>query len=64
MDDFIEYYNYVNFLIPETKNDKLFIDYTSDGWRLNDKTFNERKNLADAKEKLIGNNKTPYSEYN
>ena len=64
LDDFIEYYNYVNFLIPETKNDKLFIDYTSDGWRLNDKTFDERKNLADAKEKLIGNNKTPYSEYN
>ena len=73
LDDFIEYYNYVNFLIPETKNDKLFIDYTSDGWRLNDKTFDERKNLADnklktlgkqknrdAKEKLIGNSKTPY----
>ena len=73
LDDFIEYYNYVNFLIPETKNDKLFIDYTSDGWRLNDKTLDERKNLADsklktlgkqknrdAKEKLIGNSKTPY----
>ena len=73
LDDFIEYYNYVNFLIPETKNDKLFIDYISDGWRLNDKTFDERKNLADnkiktlgkqknrdAKEKLIGNSKTPY----
>ena len=73
LDDFIEYYNYVNFLIPETKNDKLFIDYTSEGWRLNDKTFDERKNLADnkiktlgkqknrdAKEKLIGNSKTPY----
>ena len=73
LDDFIEYYNYINFLIPETKNDKLFIDYTSDGWRLNDKTFDERKNLADnkiktlgkqknrdAKEKLIGNSKTPY----
>lgn len=43
LDDFIEYYNYVNFLIPETKNDKLFIDYTSDGWRLNDKTLDERK---------------------
>ena len=73
LDDFIEYYNYINFLIPETKNDKLFIDYTSDGWRLNDKTLDERKNLADsklktlgkqknrdAKEKLIGNSKTPY----
>ena len=73
LDDFIEYYNYVNFLIPETKNDKLFIDYTSDGWRLNDKSFDERKNLADnklktlgkqknreAKEKLIGNRKTPF----
>ena len=73
LDDFIEYYNYVNFLIPESKNDKLFIDYTSKGWRLNDKTFDERKNLADnklktlgkqknrdAKEKLIGNSKTPY----
>ena len=73
LDDFIEYYNYVNFLIPESKNDKLFIDYTSEGWRLNDKTFDERKNLADnklktlgkqknrdAKEKLIGNSKTPY----
>ena len=73
LDDFIEYYNYVNFLIPETKTDKLFIDYTSDGWRLNDKTLDERKNLADsklktlgkqknrdAKEKLIGNSKTPY----
>ena len=73
LDDFIEYYNYVNFLIPETKNDKLFIDYTSDEWRLNDKSFDERKNLADnklktlgkqknreAKEKLIGNRKTPF----
>ncbi len=73
LDDFIEYYNYVNFLIPESKNDKLFIDYTSEGWRLNDKTFDERKNLVDnklktlgkqknrdAKEKLIGNSKTPY----
>ena len=73
LEDFIEYYNYINFLIPETKNDKLFIDFTSDGWRLNDKTFDERKNLAnnkietlgkqknrEAKEKLIGSSKTPY----
>ena len=73
LDDFIEYYNYINFLIPETKNDQLFIDFTSDGWRLNDKSFDERKNIAinkigglgkqknrEAKEKLIGNSKTPY----
>ena len=74
LDDFIEYYNYINFLIPETKNDKLFEDFTSEGWRLNDKSFDERKNLLnnkieglgkqknrEAKKKLIGTeNKVPY----
>ena len=74
LDDFIEYYNYINFLIPETKNDQLFVDFTSEGWRLNDKSFDERKNLLnnkieglgkqknrEAKKKLIGTeNKVPY----
>jgi Ca2+-binding EF-hand superfamily protein len=73
LDDFIEYYDYINFLIPDSKNDQIFIDFTSEGWRLNDKSFDERKNLAinklgglgkqknrDAKQKLIGNSKTPY----
>ena len=73
LDDFIEYYTYINFLIPDSKNDQLFIDFTSEGWRLNDKTFDERKNLAinklgglgkqknrDAKQKLMGSDKTPY----
>ena len=73
LDDFIEYYNYINFLIPETKNDQLFLDFTSEGWRLNDKSLDERKNLAnnklgglgkqknrEAKEKLIGSSKTPF----
>ena len=70
LDDFIEYYNYIDFLVPD---DKVFINYTSEGWRLNDKLFDERKNIAknklgdlgtqknrDAKEKLIGSSKTPY----
>ena len=73
LEDFIEYYNYINFLIPDSKNDKIFIDLTSEGWRLNDKSFDERKNIAlnkigglgkqknrEAKQKLIGNSKTPY----
>lgn len=73
LEDFIEYYNYINFLIPNSKNDKIFIDLTSEGWRLNDKSFDERKNIAlnkigdlgkqknrEAKQKLIGNSKTPY----
>ena len=75
LEDFIEYYNYINFLIPETKGDKLFIDFTSEKWRLNDKSFDERKNLVinrtgglglgkqknrEAMNKLIGSNKTPF----
>ena len=74
LEDFIEYYNYINFLIPESKNDKIFIDFTGEGWRLNDKSFDERKNLAnnkieglgkqknrEAMNKLIGTNtKIPY----
>ena len=74
LDDFIEYYNYINFLIPDSKNDQLFIDFTSEGWRLNDTTFDERKNLLnnrveglgkqknrEAKKKLVGlDNKVPY----
>ena len=73
LDDFIEYYNYINFLIPEVKNDQLFLDFTSEGWRLNDKSFDERKNLLsnkieglgkqknrEAKKKLIESNKVPY----
>ncbi len=32
LDDFLEYYSYINFLIPETKGDKLFIDFTAEGW--------------------------------
>ena len=77
LEDFIEYYNYINFLIPNSKNDKIFIDLTSEGWRLNDKSFDERKNIAlnkigdlgkqknrEAKQKLIGNSKTPYGTNN
>ena len=73
LDDFIEYYNYINFLIPEVKNDQLFLDFTSEGWRLNDKSFDERKNLLnnkveglgkqknrEAKKKLIESSKVPY----
>ena len=71
--NFIEFYNYINFLIPETKNDELFKEFTSEGWLLYDKSFDERKNLAklkvealgkqknrDAMTKLIKSNKTPY----
>ncbi len=74
LDDFIEYYNYINFLIPESKNDELFINFTSEVWRLNDKSFDERKNMTnnkieglgkqknrEAMNKLIGTNtKIPY----
>ena len=75
LEDFIEFYNYINFLIPETKNDKLFIDFTAEGWRLYDKSFDERKNLIinrtgnlglgkqknrEAMNKLTGSNKAPY----
>ena len=73
MNEFLKYYNYINFLIPETKNDKLFIDFTSESWLLYDKSFDERKNLKkvkveglgklknrDAKNKLIVSHKAPY----
>ncbi len=73
MNDFLKFYNYINFLIPETKNDKLFIDFTSESWLLYDKSFDERKNLAkvkieglgkqknrEAKNKLVVSHKTPY----
>ena len=75
LEDFIDYYNYINFLIPETKNDKLFIDFTTEKWHLNDKSFDERKNLVinrtgglglgkqknrEAMNKLIGSNKAPF----
>ena len=75
LEDFIEYYSYINFLIPETKNDKLFIEFTTEKWHLNDKSFDERKNLVinrtgglglgklknrEAMNKLIGSNKTPF----
>ena len=74
LDDFIEYYNYINFLIPESKNDELFTNFTSEVWRLNDKSFDERKNMTnnkieglgkqknrEAMNKLIGKNtKIPY----
>ena len=71
--NFIDFYNYLNFLIPETKNDELFKDFTSEGWLLYDKSFDERKNLAklrvealgkqknrEAMKKLIRSNKTPF----
>ena len=73
INNFIEFYNYINLLIPETKNDQLFIDFTSDSWLLYDKTFDERKNLAilkveslgkqknrEAMNKLVRSNKTPF----
>ena len=75
LEDFIEYFNYINILIPEIKNDQLFIDFTSDKWRLYDKSFDERKNLVinrtgglglgkqknrEAMNKLTGSNKAPY----
>ena len=73
MDDFVKFYTYINILIPETKNDKLFIDSTSEGWLLYDKSFDERKNLTkikaeglgkqknrEAMNKLVRSNKTPY----
>ena len=71
--NFIDFYNYMNLLIPETKNDELFKEFTSEGWLLYDKSFDERKNLAklkvealgkqknrEAMNKLIKSNKTPY----
>ena len=75
LEDFIEYFNYINILIPETKNDQLFIDFTADKWRLYDKSFDERKNLVinragglglgkqknrEAMNKLTGSNKAPF----
>ena len=73
INNFIEFYNYINILIPETKNDQLFINFTSEAWLLYDKTFDERKNLAilkveslgkqknrEAMNKLIKSNKTPF----
>ena len=75
LEDFIEYFNYINILIPEIKNDQLFIDFTSDKWRLYDKSFDERKNLVinrtgglglgkqknrEAMNKLTGSNKAPF----
>ena len=41
INNFIEFYNYINILIPETKNDQLFINFTSEAWLLYDKTFDE-----------------------
>ena len=71
--NFIDFYNYINFLIPETKSDELFKNFTSESWLLYDKSFDERKNLAilkvealgkqknrEAMNKLIRSNKTPY----
>ena len=71
--NFVDFYNYINFLIPETKNDDLFLNFTSESWPLYDKSFDERKNLAilrvealgkqknrEAMNKLIRSNKTPY----
>jgi Ca2+-binding EF-hand superfamily protein len=73
INDFLKFYNYINFLIPESKNDKIFMDFTSETWLLYDKSFDERKNLMkvkieglgkqknrDAKNKLIVSHKTPY----
>ena len=73
MNDFLRFYNYINFLIPETKHDQLFMDFTSETWLLYDKSFDERKNLMkvkieglgkqknrEAKNKLIVSHKTPY----
>ena len=75
LEDFIEYFNYINILIPETQNDQLFNDFTSDKWRLYDKSFDERKNLVinrtgglglgkqknrEAMNKLTGSNKAPF----
>ena len=73
VNDFLKFYNYINFLIPVTKHDKLFIDSTSESWLLYDKSFDERKNLMkvkieglgkqknrEAKNKLIVSHKTPY----
>ena len=75
LDDFLEYYSYINFLIPESKGDKLFIDFTAEGWRLYDKSFDERKNMIinktgglglgkqknrEAMNKIVGSNKAPF----
>ena len=71
--NFVDFYMYINFLIPETKNDELFKEFTSEGWLLYDKSFDERKNLAklrveslgkqknrEAMNKLIKSNKVPF----
>ena len=75
LDDFLEYYSFINFLIPESKGDKLFIDFTAEGWRLYDKSFDERKNMIinktaglglgkqknrEAMNKIVGSNKAPF----
>jgi Ca2+-binding EF-hand superfamily protein len=73
MNEFIKFYNHINFLIPESKNDQIFIDFTSESWLLYDKSFDERKNLKtvkveglgkqknrDAMNKLIVSHKAPY----
>ena len=49
--------NYINLLIPVTKNDELFIDYTGDSWCLNDKSFDERRNLTVNKIHSLGKQK-------
>ncbi len=73
LDEFTEYYSNINFLIPETKGDKLFNEFTSEGWCLYDKSFDERKNLIknkveslgkqknrEMRNKLVGSDKVPY----
>ena len=73
INNFVDFYNYIDFLIPETKNDELFLNFTSESWLLYDKSFDERKNLAilkvealgkqknrEAMNKLVRSNKTPY----
>ena len=39
----------MNLLIPETKNDELFKEFTSEGWLLYDKSFDEIKEILDDK---------------
>lgn len=55
--NFVDFYNYINFLIPESKNDELFKEFTSEGWLLYDKSFDERKNLAKMRVESLGKQK-------
>ncbi len=70
--EFVDFYSTISFLIEEIKEDKLFNSFVSNTWRLNDKSFEERKNLRKnpidnlgkqkrySNQKNVISNKAPY----